>query len=57
MTPSTRGDDAAASADTNERQRLRPAMLVRFGGRWLCRHELTTPTDSHDPSPNVQLRP
>jgi hypothetical protein len=66
MTVPARGDGAAAGArseaDANEPQHSlapgpSPALLVRVGGRWMCRHELADahPQDGH--APHVQLRP
>jgi hypothetical protein len=64
MTVPARGDGAAAGAhseaDANEPEHPlapRPPLLVRLGGRWLCRHELANdhPPDGH--APDVQLRP
>jgi hypothetical protein len=64
MTPPARGDDAAARARaTTHGTRPQPAvpprpappMLVRLGGRWLCRHDLAIHSATQEI--DVQLRP
>jgi hypothetical protein len=60
MTEPPGGEAAAARSaegDHDPRFRRPPALLVRMGGRWLCRHELTAPSANHDHAADVQLRP
>ena len=60
MTRPVRGETAAAGTAAGDRASLRdqpPAMLVRVGGRWLCRHELAELSTDDDTPPDVQLRP
>jgi hypothetical protein len=60
MTRPVRGEAAAAGMEAREQDSplspQSPAMLVRMGGRWQCRHELTEPSTSDSPAPDVQLR-
>jgi hypothetical protein len=62
MTVPARGDGAAAGArsEADEREHTlapRPPLLVRLGGRWLCRHELADAHPQDGNAPDVQLRP
>jgi hypothetical protein len=55
MTPPARGD--AAATGTNVSSQPPPALLVRMGGRWMCRHELAELSAHDGRAPDVQLRP
>jgi hypothetical protein len=56
------GDGTAAGGDdTREAAHTEPPrhvpLLVRLGGRWLCRHEYAGVDVPHGHGPDVQLRP
>jgi hypothetical protein len=59
MTEPDRGVPAAGGEEMRDEMRAAPAspLLVRMGGRWLCRHEYAGVDVPHGHGPDVQLRP